>query len=123
MKHRFWYTVFTVACWTGCCCSGLRLHAQAVAQNVGQTGGQTAPTQTAGTQAVASQGSKRQPPKPAADQAPGAAPDKVWVNSSSKVYHCPGDRYYGRTKKGSYMTEAQAKALGDHGPRGETCFK
>jgi hypothetical protein len=115
MKHRFWYTVFTVACWTGCCCTGLRLHAQ--------TGAQAAPTPTAGTQAAAPQGSKRQPPKPAADQAPGAAPDKVWVNSSSKVYHCPGDRYYGRTKKGSYMTEAQAKALGDHGPRGETCFK
>ena len=82
---------------------------------------QAATPQTA--QTTAPQTSKRHPPKPATDQAPGAAPNKVWVNASSKVYHCPGDRYYGRTKDGSYMTEAQAKASGAHGPRGVTCFK
>lgn len=65
----------------------------------------------------------RKPFQPADKQAPGAAPNKVWVNSSSKVYHCPGDRYYGRTKNGRYMTEADAKAAGAHGPRGETCFQ
>jgi hypothetical protein len=69
------------------------------------------------------QPAKRQPPKPAAEQAPGAAPDKVWLNDSTKVYHCPGDRYYGRTRQGHYVTEAQAKAAGAHGPRGESCFK
>jgi hypothetical protein len=56
-------------------------------------------------------------------QAPGAAPDKVWYNATSKVYHCPDDRYYGRTKEGKYLTEAEAKAAGAHGPRGKTCFK
>jgi hypothetical protein len=61
--------------------------------------------------------------QPADKQAPGAAPNKVWLNASSKVYHCPTDRYYGRTKGGSYMTEAQAKSAGAHGARGETCFK
>jgi len=65
----------------------------------------------------------RKAPQPAAIQAPGAAPDKVWYNATSKVYHCPNDRYYGRTKDGKYMTEAEAKAAGAHGPRGATCFK
>lgn len=66
---------------------------------------------------------KRKPPQPLAVQAPGAAPDKVWYNAASKVYHCPTDRYYGRTKDGKYMTEAEAKSAGAHGPRGKDCFK
>jgi hypothetical protein len=69
------------------------------------------------------QTAKRIPFQGAAQQAPGAAPDKVWVNLSTHVYHCPNDRYYGRTKSGKYMTEPEAKAAGAHGPRGETCFK
>jgi hypothetical protein len=69
------------------------------------------------------QTTSRKPFQPAAQQAPGAAPNKVWLNASTKVYHCPGDRYYGRTKAGKYMTELEAKATGAHGPRGETCFK
>jgi hypothetical protein len=64
-----------------------------------------------------------QTPKPAEKEAPGAGPDKVWVNTASNVYHCPGERYYGRTKAGKYMTEHDAKAAGAHGVRGETCFK
>jgi hypothetical protein len=62
-------------------------------------------------------------PKPAAQTAPGAAPNKVWVNTASMVYHCPGDRYYGKTKAGKYMTEPEAKAAGAHGDRNAKCFK
>ncbi len=35
---------------------------------------------------------------------------RVWVNTSSGVYHCPDSRYYGATKQGRYMTEGEARA-------------
>ena len=56
-----------------------------------------------------------------ATPAPGGGPGQVWVNSSSKAYHCPGTRYYGTTKRGEYMTEAAAKAGGAHAAGGRAC--
>jgi hypothetical protein len=46
---------------------------------------------------------------------------KVWVNTKSGVYHCPGTRWYGATKSGQYMTESEARAAGDRPAYGRTC--
>jgi hypothetical protein len=35
----------------------------------------------------------------------------VWVNTDSGVYH-KGGRWYGKTKTGKFMSEADAKAAG-----------
>ncbi len=52
--------------------------------------------------------------------AQGGGAIKVWVNDSD-VYHCPGDRYYGKTKNGHYTTEAQARSAGAHPSQGKSC--
>jgi len=45
----------------------------------------------------------------------------VWVNTASRVYHCPNDRWYGKTGKGEYMSEAQAKAQGFRADHNRPC--
>ena len=67
--------------------------------------------------------SVNQPPRGLSSQQPASLaqvaatpqgnPDvKVWVNTASGVYHCPGSRWYGNTKRGEYMTQKQAQERG-----------
>jgi hypothetical protein len=44
--------------------------------------------------------------------APANSNGMVWVNTESGVYHKPGTRWYGKTKQGEYMTEADAQRAG-----------
>jgi len=43
----------------------------------------------------------------------------VWVNTPSRVYHYAGTHYYGHTKRGAYMCEANARAAGNRAARKE----
>ena len=45
--------------------------------------------------------------------APGGGHGLVWVNTETHVYHKEGSRFYGTTKKGKYMTEAEAMKAGN----------
>ncbi len=49
------------------------------------------------------------------------AATRVWINTGSHVYHCPGTRYYGTTKQGRYASEAEAVAGGNRPAYGARC--
>jgi len=50
--------------------------------------------------------------------APGGGHGLVWVNTETHVYHREGSRFYGTTKKGKYMTEADAIKEGNKAASG-----
>src|SRR6267142_820237 len=48
-----------------------------------------------------------------ATPAPGGGHGLVWVNTESHIYHKEGSRFYGKTKQGKYVNEADAIKEGD----------
>jgi DNA uptake protein ComE-like DNA-binding protein len=61
--------------------------------------------------AQSSSASKSTSSAPAQYQPP-PSPGMVWVNTDTKIFHREGDRWYGKTKKGKYMSEADAVKAG-----------
>jgi hypothetical protein len=49
----------------------------------------------------------------AATPAAGGGHGLVWVNTATHVYHKEGSRFYGKTKQGKYVSEADAIKEGD----------
>ena len=55
---------------------------------------------------------KESAPEASKPAQPPPAKGMVWVNTATKVYHYEGDRWYGNTKEGKYMTEQEAIKAG-----------
>jgi serine/threonine-protein kinase len=47
---------------------------------------------------------------------------KVWVNTDSGTYHCPGARWYGKTRNGEYLTQKEAQEKGFHPAASRACL-
>jgi hypothetical protein len=61
---------------------------------------------------TANEGATRTTPEP------GSGHGVVWVNTVTHIYHKEGSRFYGKTKKGKYITEAEAIKEGDKEAKG-----
>ena len=93
-KLTLWIVIFCLMFAVTCCVD--------TASATQATAGSSAPAATAKTASG----------KPSSsDIAAAKASGKVWVNTESGVYHKSG-RWYGKTKQGRFMTEAEAKAAG-----------
>jgi hypothetical protein len=66
-------------------------------------------------------GTDAPPSAPAPRVAADTSTVRVWLNATSRIYHCPGSDQYGRTESGSYMSEAAARRAGARPRGGRPC--
>jgi hypothetical protein len=83
----------------------------AAAEKKSTTSEKTSAAEAPATSA-SSKSANKAPNTPRTEQAAGGGDGKVWVNTKSGVYHKEGDRWYGKTKEGKYMTEDEAIKAG-----------
>ena len=102
---------------------GAATSAPAPAQkSVAQPAPAPAPAVTPAAKTTAAKADKTPPPPPpnAGDIATAKSRGLVWLNVNSNVYHYSGDKTYGTTKNGKFVTEAEAKAAGGKPAAGST---
>jgi DNA uptake protein ComE-like DNA-binding protein len=85
-----------------------------ISPRVTASGGRAEPVQPPPPAPAPPQAARVPPPAPAPSPRSVAPPSAgmVWVNLDTKVFHREGDRWYGNTKHGQYMTESDALAAG-----------
>jgi hypothetical protein len=74
---------------------------------------------SAATPAAAPAVKKNKAPEHQAVQAAGGGNGQVWVNTETHVYHREGSKWYGKTKQGKYLSEADATKEGDKPAKNE----
>jgi hypothetical protein len=108
-------TAFSGSSRSGACAGHKGVASWGTADTSQATPAATSPSATSGKTAAGAAAA------PGTAAAKTGGPGQVWVNSASKVYHCPGDRYYGKTKSGEFMSQSAAVAAGAHPSGGKAC--
>ena len=84
-----------------------------------ETATPAAASNSAATPAATPAAKKHKAPEPQAVQAAGGGNGQVWVNTETHVFHKEGTKWYGKTKQGKYMSEAEAVKEGDNAAKNE----
>jgi hypothetical protein len=84
-----------------------------------ETATPAAASNSAATPAATPTAKKHKAPEPQASQAAGGGNGQVWVNTETHVFHKEGSKWYGKTKQGKYMSEAEAVKEGDKAAKNE----
>ncbi len=108
-KHTLWMLVFCLLLTVAISPALAKAQASDTTSTTAKPASQASPSATPAAPKTATKVAAATP----TDQeiAAAKANGKVWVNTDSGVYH-KGGRWYGKTKAGKFMTEAEAKAAG-----------